>query len=75
MDMPSGKFCGPRRARLSWNIYGPCSAGADVLEMQHAVTRIRVDDSLVSYALNVGAALLAAACLDGDARLPGLDDL
>ena len=27
--------------------------GADVLEMQHAVTQVRVDDSLVSYVLNI----------------------
>jgi MoxR-like ATPase len=31
----------------------PVLSGADVLEMQHAVTRVRVDDSLVSYALNI----------------------
>jgi MoxR-like ATPase len=28
-------------------------SGADVLEMQHAVAEIRVDDSLVSYALAI----------------------
>jgi MoxR-like ATPase len=31
----------------------PVLSGADVLEMQHAVTRVRVDDSLVSYALSI----------------------
>jgi MoxR-like ATPase len=28
-------------------------SGADVLEMQHAVTQVRVDESLVSYALDI----------------------
>jgi MoxR-like ATPase len=32
---------------------GPVLSGADVLEMQHAVTQIRVDESLVSYALSI----------------------
>jgi MoxR-like ATPase len=31
----------------------PVLSGADVLEMQQAVTRVRVDDSLVSYTLEV----------------------
>ena len=31
----------------------PVLNGADVLEMQHAVTQVRVDESLVSYALNI----------------------
>ena len=31
----------------------PVLSGADVLEMQHAVTKVRVDDSLVSYALAI----------------------
>jgi len=31
----------------------PVLSGPDVLEMQHAVTEVRVDDSLVSYALAV----------------------
>lgn len=31
----------------------PVLTGADVLEMQEAVTRVRVDDSLVNYALNI----------------------
>jgi MoxR-like ATPase len=31
----------------------PALTGPDVLEMQQAVTRIRVDDSLVQYALNI----------------------
>jgi MoxR-like ATPase len=31
----------------------PVLSGADVLEMQHAVTEIRVDDSLVNYALAI----------------------
>jgi len=31
----------------------PVLTGADVLEMQHAVTQVRVDDSLVSYALAI----------------------
>ncbi len=31
----------------------PVLTGADVLEMQHAVTQIRVDESLVSYALAI----------------------
>ncbi|MEP6643287.1 MAG: MoxR family ATPase [Acidobacteriaceae bacterium] len=31
----------------------PVISGADVLEMQHAVTQVRVDDSLVSYALAI----------------------
>jgi MoxR-like ATPase len=31
----------------------PVLTGADVLEMQHAVKNIRVDDSLVSYALEI----------------------
>jgi MoxR-like ATPase len=31
----------------------PVLSGADVLEMQHAVTQVRVDESLVSYALNI----------------------
>jgi MoxR-like ATPase len=31
----------------------PVLAGADVLEMQEAVTKVRVDDSLVSYALAI----------------------
>jgi MoxR-like ATPase len=31
----------------------PVLAGADVLEMQQAVTRVRVDESLVSYALEI----------------------
>jgi MoxR-like ATPase len=31
----------------------PVLSGADVLEMQDAVTRVRVDDSLVNYALNI----------------------
>jgi MoxR-like ATPase len=31
----------------------PVLNGADVLEMQHAVTQIRVDESLVSYALSI----------------------
>lgn len=31
----------------------PVLSGAELLEMQHAVTRIKVDDSLVSYALEI----------------------
>jgi MoxR-like ATPase len=31
----------------------PVLTGADVLEMQEAVTHVRVDDSLVNYALNI----------------------
>jgi MoxR-like ATPase len=31
----------------------PVLSGADILEMQHAVTRIHVDDSLVSYTLEI----------------------
>src|SRR5437879_9491432 len=31
----------------------PVLSGADVLEMQHAVTRVRVDESLVSYTLQI----------------------
>ena len=31
----------------------PVLSGADVLEMQEAVTKIRVDDSLISYALAI----------------------
>ncbi|HWY56537.1 MAG TPA: MoxR family ATPase [Terriglobales bacterium] len=31
----------------------PVLSGADVLEMQHAATQIRVDESLVSYALSI----------------------
>jgi MoxR-like ATPase len=31
----------------------PVLNGADVLEMQHAVTQVRVDESLVSYALSI----------------------
>jgi MoxR-like ATPase len=31
----------------------PVLAGADVLEMQQAITQVRVDDSLVSYALEI----------------------
>ena len=31
----------------------PVLTGADVLEMQHAVTRVRVDESLVSYTLQI----------------------
>ena len=31
----------------------PVLSGADVLEMQHAATQVRVDDSLVSYALSI----------------------
>ena len=31
----------------------PVLAAADILEMQHAITQIRVDDSLVSYALEI----------------------
>jgi MoxR-like ATPase len=31
----------------------PVLTSADVLEMQHAVTQVRVDESLVSYALNI----------------------
>jgi len=31
----------------------PVLSGADVLEMQHAVTQVRVDESLVSYALDI----------------------
>src|SRR5205807_8813126 len=31
----------------------PVLSGADVLEMQHAVKQIRVDESLVSYALEI----------------------
>ncbi len=31
----------------------PVLSGADVLEMQHAVTQVRVDDSLVQYALAI----------------------
>ena len=31
----------------------PVLSGADVLEMQHAVTQVRVDDSLVSYTLAI----------------------
>jgi MoxR-like ATPase len=31
----------------------PVLSGTDVLEMQHAVTQVRVDDSLVSYALSI----------------------
>jgi len=31
----------------------PVLSGADVLEMQHAATHVRVDDSLVGYALNI----------------------
>jgi MoxR-like ATPase len=31
----------------------PVLTGADVLEMQHAVTQVRVDESLVSYALSI----------------------
>jgi MoxR-like ATPase len=31
----------------------PVLTGADVLEMQHAVKQIRVDDSLVNYALDI----------------------
>jgi len=33
----------------------PVLSAADVLEMQHAVTQIRVDESLVSYALSIVA--------------------
>jgi MoxR-like ATPase len=33
----------------------PVLSGADVLEMQHAATQIRVDESLVSYALSIVA--------------------
>jgi MoxR-like ATPase len=31
----------------------PVLSGADMLEMQHAVTQVRVDDSLISYALAI----------------------
>ena len=31
----------------------PVLTGADVFEMQHAVTQVRVDESLVSYALSI----------------------
>jgi MoxR-like ATPase len=31
----------------------PVLSGADVLEMQHATTKVRVDESLVSYALSI----------------------
>ena len=31
----------------------PVLSGADVLEMQHAATQVRVDDSLVNYALSI----------------------
>jgi MoxR-like ATPase len=31
----------------------PVLTGADVLEMQEAVTQVRVDDSLINYALNI----------------------
>jgi MoxR-like ATPase len=31
----------------------PVLSGADVLEIQHAVTQVRVDESLVSYALSI----------------------
>jgi MoxR-like ATPase len=31
----------------------PVLSGADVLEMQHAVTQVRVDESLISYALAI----------------------
>ena len=31
----------------------PVLSGVDVLEMQHAVTQVRVDESLVSYALSI----------------------
>jgi MoxR-like ATPase len=31
----------------------PVLSGADVLEMQHAATQVRVDESLVSYALSI----------------------
>jgi len=31
----------------------PVLSGADVLEMQHAATKVRVDESLVSYALSI----------------------
>ena len=31
----------------------PVLAAADILEMQHAITQVRVDDSLVSYALEI----------------------
>jgi MoxR-like ATPase len=31
----------------------PVLTGADVLEMQEAVTRVRVDDSLINYSLNI----------------------
>jgi MoxR-like ATPase len=31
----------------------PVLSGTDVLEMQHAVTQVRVDESLVSYALSI----------------------
>jgi MoxR-like ATPase len=31
----------------------PVLSGADVLEMQHAVTRVKVEDSLVDYALDI----------------------
>ena len=34
-------------------ILQPVLTGADVLEMQQAVTQVRVDDSLVSYALAI----------------------
>jgi hypothetical protein len=42
------------------------------------VERFRTADGHGRYSLftgDIGAALLAAACLDGDARFPGLDDL
>src|ERR1700680_568449 len=31
----------------------PVLSGADVVDMQHAATQVRVDDSLVSYALSI----------------------
>jgi hypothetical protein len=41
------------------------------------VERFRAAEGRGRYSLftgGIGAALLAAACLDGDARFPGIDD-
>ena len=50
---PSARFCARKRARRICRDLRPVLTGAEVLEMQEAVKLIRVDESLVTYALEI----------------------
>ena len=50
---PSAKSCARKAGLRNWKSRAGPVAAADVLEMQHAVTQVRVDDSLVSYVLAI----------------------